>query len=82
MRANAERIVLADEPWAGTADLDAVLERLFDWLAAQRNDLEAPALALTPVIGQALDAVAGADYALNGDDSGGGALSAAFHVNR
>ena len=33
---------------------------VIDWLAAQRNDLEAPALALTPVIGQALDAVAGA----------------------
>ncbi len=37
MRASAESIVLADEPWAGKADLDAVLERLFDWLAAQRQ---------------------------------------------
>lgn len=33
---------------------------VIDWLAAQRNDLEAPALALTPVIGQALAAMADA----------------------
>jgi len=37
MRASTESIVLADEPWAGTGDLNAVLERLFGWLAAQRQ---------------------------------------------
>lgn len=32
---------------------------VIDWLARQRNDLQPPALALTPVIGDALAAVAG-----------------------
>ena len=36
-------------PLPGFADLDA----LFGWLAAQRNDLEAPALALVPKVGPA-----------------------------
>ncbi|WP_340691503.1 4-(cytidine 5'-diphospho)-2-C-methyl-D-erythritol kinase, partial [Hyphomonas sp.] len=36
-------------PLPGFADLDA----LFGWLAAQRNDLEVPALALVPKIGPA-----------------------------
>lgn len=31
---------------------------LIDWLAGQRNDLQAPAIALEPLIGEALDAVA------------------------
>ena len=31
---------------------------MLDWLSVQRNDLEAPALALTPAIGDALAAVA------------------------
>ena len=31
---------------------------MIDWLANQRNDLEAPALALTPAIADALRAVA------------------------
>lgn len=37
----------------GFADVGAYA----DWLAAQRNDLEAPAVALAPVIGAALDAL-------------------------
>ena len=37
MRVRAENVVLVDEPWAGKADLAAVLERLFDWLATQRQ---------------------------------------------
>ncbi|MDQ1154201.1 4-(cytidine 5'-diphospho)-2-C-methyl-D-erythritol kinase [Brevundimonas sp. SORGH_AS_0993] len=39
---------------------DGSVAAVIDWLADQRNDLEAPALALTPVIGQALASVAGA----------------------
>ncbi|WP_312163299.1 acetate/propionate family kinase [Phenylobacterium sp.] len=35
MRAGADGVTLADESWTGEADLDAVLERLFDWLAAE-----------------------------------------------
>ncbi len=44
----------ADRP-AGPASWDA--ETVIGWLAAQRNDLEAPALLNTPAIGTALDAV-------------------------
>ena len=44
----------ADRP-AGPASWDA--EAVIGWLAAQRNDLEAPALLNTPAIGTALDAV-------------------------
>ena len=33
---------------------------MIDWLARQRNDLQTPAVALTPVIGQALAAVSAA----------------------
>jgi 4-diphosphocytidyl-2-C-methyl-D-erythritol kinase len=37
---------------------DWSVETVIDWLAAQRNDLEAPAVALEPAIGAALTAVA------------------------
>jgi len=37
MRASAQGVTLADESWAGEADLHAVLERLFDWLATERR---------------------------------------------
>lgn len=48
---------------AGSADrpappADWSVETVIDWLAARRNDLEAPAVALEPVIGEALGAVA------------------------
>jgi 4-diphosphocytidyl-2-C-methyl-D-erythritol kinase len=33
------------------------LPTVIGWLAAQRNDLEAPAVALQPVIGETLEAV-------------------------
>lgn len=45
----------ADRP-APPADWS--VETVIDWLAARRNDLEAPAVALEPVIGEALGAVA------------------------
>lgn len=38
--------------------VDWSVAAVIDWLAARRNDLESPALALTPVIGQAVRAVA------------------------
>ena len=45
----------ADEPLPpGDWSLPVVL----DWLAAQRNDLQPPAVALQPVIGEALEAAA------------------------
>lgn len=45
----------ADRP-AAPADWSA--ETVIDWLAARRNDLQDPAVALEPVIGEALGAVA------------------------
>ncbi len=45
----------ADRPPPPSWDLDAVLV----WLAARRNDLQAPAVALQPAIGAALEAAAG-----------------------
>ena len=46
---------------------------VIDWLSAQRNDLEAPALALTPAIGEALWAVAATDQVALTRMSGSGA---------
>lgn len=46
---------------------------VIDWLARQRNDLQAPAVALTPVIGQALAAVEAAPGVRLARMSGSGA---------
>ncbi|MGH7027385.1 MAG: 4-(cytidine 5'-diphospho)-2-C-methyl-D-erythritol kinase, partial [Brevundimonas sp.] len=51
-----------DDAPAGGADCPAApsdwsLAAVIDWLAAQRNDLEAPALRVTPGIGEALAAM-------------------------
>ena len=46
---------------------------LADWLAGQRNDLETPALALTPAIGLALEALRGLEGCLLSRMSGSGA---------
>lgn len=46
---------------------------LFDWLGQQRNDLEAPARALAPVIGDVLDALAAAPGCALARMSGSGA---------
>ena len=46
---------------------------VIDWLSAQRNDLEAPALALTPAIGAALSVVAATDQIALTRMSGSGA---------
>ena len=45
----------ADRP---APPVDWNVETVIDWLAAQRNDLQDPAVALTPAIGEALGAVA------------------------
>lgn len=52
---DAGPVAAADRP-APPADWS--VETVIDWLAAQRNDLEAPAVALEPAIGEALTAVA------------------------
>ena len=46
---------------------------LADWLKTTRNDLEAPAIGLTPLIGKALDAAASAPGALAARVTGSGA---------
>jgi len=45
----------ADRP---ALPVDWSVETVIDWLAAQRNDLQNPAIALEPAIGEALTAVA------------------------
>lgn len=60
----------ADRP-ASPADWSA--PGVIAWLAAQRNDLEAPALALTPGIGEALAAMQGAPGCRLARMSGSGA---------
>jgi 4-diphosphocytidyl-2-C-methyl-D-erythritol kinase len=52
---------------------DWSIAAVIDWLSAQRNDLEAPALALTPAIGAALSAVAATDQIALTRMSGSGA---------
>ncbi|WP_295194837.1 4-(cytidine 5'-diphospho)-2-C-methyl-D-erythritol kinase [uncultured Brevundimonas sp.] len=52
---------------------DWSIAAVIDWLSAQRNDLEAPALALTPAIGAALSVVAATDHAALTRMSGSGA---------
>lgn len=52
---DAGQVHTADRP-APPADWS--VETVIDWLAAQRNDLQDPAVALEPVIGEALTAVA------------------------
>lgn len=52
---------------------DWSIAAVIDWLSAQRNDLEAPALALTPAIGAALSVVAATDQAALTRMSGSGA---------
>ncbi|MNI02733.1 4-diphosphocytidyl-2-C-methyl-D-erythritol kinase [compost metagenome] len=60
----------ADRP-APPADWSAVA--VTDWLSAQRNDLQAPALGLTPGIGEALQAMQGAPGCRLARMSGSGA---------
>ena len=53
-----------DDGAAGRADrpsppFDRSVLSVIDWLAAQRNDLQVPAVALAPAIGEALTAIAG-----------------------
>lgn len=48
-------------------------EALCGWLAAQRNDLEAPAIAIAPVIGQVLDVLGATDGCALARMSGSGA---------
>ena len=52
---------------------DWSIAAVIEWLSAQRNDLEAPALALTPAIGAALSAVAATDQVALTRMSGSGA---------
>lgn len=52
---------------------DWSIAAVIDWLSTQRNDLEAPALALTPAIGEALWAVAATDQVALTRMSGSGA---------
>lgn len=63
---------------AGSADRPAPpadwrVTTVIDWLAQQRNDLQAPAVALCPAIGTALDAVAAAPGVRLARMSGSGA---------
>ena len=60
----------ADRP-AGPGDWSAAT--VIDWLSALRNDLQAPAIGLEPVIGAALDAVAAAPGVALARMSGSGA---------
>nr|WP_314528954.1 4-(cytidine 5'-diphospho)-2-C-methyl-D-erythritol kinase [uncultured Brevundimonas sp.] len=52
---------------------------VIDWLSAQRNDLEAPAVALTPAIADALSAVAATPHVALTRMSGSGATVAGFY---
>jgi 4-diphosphocytidyl-2-C-methyl-D-erythritol kinase len=56
--------------WGTGADAQG---SFIDWLAAQRNDLEAPARALAPEIGQVLDRLGGSDGCKLARMSGSGA---------
>lgn len=68
----------ADRPFAPPArDLPAVIH----WLAAQRNDLQAPAVALAPAIGAALTATASLPGARLTRMSGSGATAFALFDN-
>lgn len=55
---------------------------VIDWLAEQRNDLEAPAIALQPAIGEAMQAVAALPEARLTRMSGSGATVFALFDNR
>ncbi len=57
-------------------------DALIRWLAAQRNDLEAPAIALAPEIGAALDALAALPGAVLARMSGSGATCFALFPSR
>ena len=54
---------------------------LADWLALQRNDLQSPAIALAPVIGTALDALAALPGAMLARMSGSGATGFALFAS-
>ena len=54
-------LAVKDNPDMGALPEFADREQFVEWLAAQRNDLEAPALALAPQIEGALAALQGAD---------------------
>lgn len=56
--------------------------RVIDWLAKQRNDLEAPAIALQPAIGTAMQAVAALPGVLLARMSGSGATVFALFETR
>jgi len=62
--------IFAALPYKDNPDLGEIpdfggdVEAVIDWLALQRNDLEAPAMRLTPEIGGVLQAIAGAGAAL------------------
>ena len=64
-------------PMAGAADLDALVGAL----AARRNDLEAPAVALVPAVGEVLDALRGLPGARLARMSGSGATCFALFAD-
>ncbi|WP_414897362.1 4-(cytidine 5'-diphospho)-2-C-methyl-D-erythritol kinase [Rhodovulum sp. YEN HP10] len=61
--------------WASAADLA-------DWLAGQRNDLEPPARAAAPVIGEVLSAIAASPGCLLARMSGSGATCFGIYADR
>ncbi|MET3835647.1 4-diphosphocytidyl-2-C-methyl-D-erythritol kinase [Brevundimonas sp. UYEF29] len=67
---DAGPVRVADKP---APPHDWSIAAVIDWLSAQRNDLEAPALALTPAINAALSAVAATDQVALTRMSGSGA---------
>lgn len=68
--ATVEGAPLGDMTWGDGPD---ALDRFVDWLAAQRNDLEAPARAMAPEIDVALAALSAAEDCLLARMSGSGA---------
>lgn len=56
-------------------------QEIFAWLAAMRNDLEVPAVAIRPIIGDVLDALAGLRHAKLHRMSGSGATCFALFEN-
>ncbi len=69
---------LEPEPLAATGDVDAVVARL----EASRNDLEAPALRLEPMIGDALAALRDTDGVKIARMSGSGATCFALYAGK
>ncbi|WP_071797634.1 4-(cytidine 5'-diphospho)-2-C-methyl-D-erythritol kinase [Natronohydrobacter thiooxidans] len=57
-------------------------EAFCDWLAGQRNDLEAPAISLAPVIGQVLDVLGAAEGCALARMSGSGATCFGIFTRR